>query len=532
MPPSKRWLAYSLASLLLISACGGESGEEALIDAQEEFSLDISDLGPPRLDAQRSVDEGQEKDVEILNCEPPSYTWLSVNRIPESMNGSRPFTNHLGHRESFSLLLPPQGFSLDIVGDPEDVHRYTLMEIGCAGWDAWTETEQTEDGWRWRVQEPLPLGISECQAQLLAPCEFEPRRLSLELEIAELLPELDPFAVEEKWLLLYHRDQWSLEINFSDGGLLRVDGSPEPNGLPDFKEALLGIGLASEDQAPGAEALEEDGALGVSEIFQRRLMRATLERIRLLFQQSPEGTHDLDSVPINFFLEGDEGAPDPRSFIEDGSFSMIGIGGGDPQGRNIGRASIDWNNQNQEDNASPLNRGIFTTTLIALFMDHPTAANILAPFAPSLGGEPLGSLPVDVLIFSGAPTEDAVMAQRAQLLELGIDLLSRGLAALISHEISHSLGLVPYGPPPQGLFAGETRGEFVAGAFDGAHINTEGYNIMQQGYSLGDNPVELLSAEPRFNPLNLAYLQGRIIVDPERLRADPEAALKGSRSHR
>ncbi len=456
-------------------------------------------------------------------CRPGAQPFLTVDRIPQTMNGSRPFTNMQGELEPYHLLLPTWGFTLDVIG-PGDLE---LLEFGCGGRDWAGLATPTDDGWTFYVPEDQAMdepGMVTCHAKVAAPCREEPLDLALEVEVEPMPPELDPFSEPDTWLLLTDRDHWTLEMARSDAGGLALTGTREPNGRSDLEDAMRLVGLFSDDTAPGAREVEERGVTSVSRVYLRRLMRSYLRHLREIFLQEPDGTWTRDSVHIHFVLQGDPDAPDPMDFDPEGNFSMIGIGGGDPEDRNVGRALIDWNNQRQEDDYTDPGLGIFTTTLISLFLDNDMAELVLAPFCPTLGGTPLGEHPGDPEIFSPGFDEsqaDGEQAQRAALLGVAEDLLGLGLAALTAHEIGHSIGLVPYGPPPGGLFAGELQGEFNAGPATDAHINTEGFNIMQQGFTLSGAGLELLAAVPRFNELNLAYLQRRLIVDPSRPREPP-----------
>ncbi|MDY0062690.1 MAG: hypothetical protein RBU45_22965 [Myxococcota bacterium] len=451
-------------------------------------------------------------------CEPAVPPLLTVNRVPATMNGSAPFTN-LDHRlEPYHLLLPPAGFTLDLLGDGATTRRFGLRELGCGEQDWTAAAREVVDGWTVTAPAatPLPDGPTTCRARLQAPCGEEELVLTYSMEIGQLTPELDPFEDPETWLITLHRDHWTVTASHGPGGGIALAATPTPNGIPDLHEAMAAVGLRSDDSGPGAAELVEGDAVGASAVFEQRLVVSALEQLRGFFHQEPDGTWREDSVRIHFLVEGMDGAPDPADFHRDGTFSMIGVGGGDPADRNVGRSQIDWNNSRQNDDATDPDLGIFTTTMISLFADHPAAAFVLGVVAPLLGGTPIGQHPADAEIL--APGFDPTLAQgeaasRGALLVLALDLLGRGLAALTAHEIGHSLGLVAYGPPPGGLFGGEVNGEFAAGPFTDAHIDTPGFNLMQQGFALQGMGMELLGAEPFFEELSLAYLQRRLIVD-------------------
>jgi hypothetical protein len=94
--------------------------------------------------------------------------------------------------------------------------------------------------------------------------------------------------------------------------------------------------------------------------------------------------------------------------------------------------------------------------------------------------------------------------------QLVMHLLSLGLGSTLCHEMGHSLGLVPSGPAPMGLFAEMPGLSFTVHDDPGAHIDTPGLNVMQTGGVT--DWTEALTEEPRFNELNLAYLRRRLVV--------------------
>jgi hypothetical protein len=114
--------------------------------------------------------------------------------------------------------------------------------------------------------------------------------------------------------------------------------------------------------------------------------------------------------------------------------------------------------------------------------------------------------------YDPVPTDDAVLVERHALYTLVLDLFGRAIAATLAHEIGHSLGLVPPGPPPRGLFAEMPGLSLTVGDIADWHIDTPGLNIMQTGAVT--NWVEAVGQTMRFNPLCLAYLRRRLVVDP------------------
>jgi hypothetical protein len=105
---------------------------------------------------------------------------------------------------------------------------------------------------------------------------------------------------------------------------------------------------------------------------------------------------------------------------------------------------------------------------------------------------------------------------RYNQLSFVVSLLGRLLGALTAHEMGHALGLVAPGPPPCGLFGGETEAAFTNPSRTNiTHIDTPGFNIMEAGP--GSAPDARLDIGqyftiPSFNRLNLAYLRGRLLL--------------------
>ncbi len=311
---------------------------------------------------------------------------------------------------------------------------------------------------------------------------------------------------------------------------------PEANGIDDFLEDLWLAGIGS--AAPTAEFAAMD--CGVPGGGNGCLAWELLERIRAK-AYAPLGCQDnLDNspecIPLRFAIEDEADAPTPDLFAyetlqggeENRAFSMIGFGGGDLNESWVGLSeSLDFTNSHNENNAK-FGYGCFTTSLMRFFYQliaqDPTlyalAEVALAPILPSMGGVPIGEMEGDQRVADFTlPASELVGVEKSRRLTLDttIDVLATGLAALMVHEIGHSVGLVPLGPPPKGLFGGAKMASFVtnpAGS-TGAHIDTEGPNLMQSGPGSGNMnslDVNMLLTPFFFNPLNRAYLQGRVLV--------------------
>lgn len=489
----RRW-----PSLLLACCCLGCSDDASLpVDAGEV------DAGPPSM-----PDAGA----------PPGVT-VTVNDIPTVMNGSEPFVRDDGVEEPFRLLLPTHGFVVNVQlrlgGAPL---ADAPVSVRCEGpdgplaapCDGGELADGLVDGRSLEVTEAMAFPVAR-EVVLRATVTDAIGRTAqdaLTVEIAERTPALDPFDAPETWLLTFDRDFHTIGSEVV-GGRLVVNAEPTPNGVPDFLEDLAAVGLRSDDSAEGAAELVRDGRTGASAILEGLLVDATVAEMREHF----------DGVRIDFAVAGEPGAPDPSEFTEGGDFSILGFGGLGAEGDvAFGRALIDDHNQGQQDD-SVYGLGIFTTTVARFLLTSALSADVVARFSPGLG-TPIGMHPGDARIlaegYDRAAETDPEVAARAGDLQFILGLAPVGLAALASHEVGHSLGLVPAGAPPRGLFGGEASGTFIVGPSTDRHIDTRGLNMMQTGEALSMNPADIVTGTPHFYPLARAYLRRQLLYDPSR----------------
>jgi len=279
-------------------------------------------------------------------------------------------------------------------------------------------------------------------------------------------------------------------------------------------------------------------AQGGDECLLRRLLENVRRESYKFYFKEEDGTCLEHCADIVFFIEGEAGAPDPAAFAYETlsgdeltrSFSMIGFGGGDLAESLLGLSeSVDERNTGNENNAKE-GYGCLTTSVARYILEaleedpdlSALAAVAFGGIVPALGGAALGSLPedhriVDPSVPDGDLSPEAL--QRRKALAFMLDAAGFGLAALAVHEIGHSVGLVAYGAPPQGLFGGEKEAAFVENpeGCKGAHLDTEGFNLMQAGPGSGagfELSMDLLSEPIGFNELNAAYLRGEVVLLP------------------
>lgn len=488
---------------------GLDAAADAGADALPEDARVLPDLRVPG-------DGGLEPDG------PPGirHVWVGVNEIPENMLGFEPVT-HEGARRDFHWTLPPAGWTVNVVVEhgpdwaPAEPPYVLWRFLSAAGAPIALDPqaldppggvwEAIRGGHRWRARVVTPIVADPGRYTLETAVEGNLSR-KLTVAIAELTPEVDPFEEVDHWVVTFSRDRGHLEVGFADGRF-SVTATNEPDGVPDFVEALEAVAL-----------------LGGDEAWDAALIAALRARIRshlyAFFHLDPRtgGSAGEESVRIAFHFEDDPDLPAPETWDELG-WSRIAIGGDDPQfqpgGRTFfGRAAIDWNNARPDENTTP-DRGVFTTSLVRFVLANAFTSTILRDYVAASGGRPFGSVAGDEAFLQPGFDADALPAgetkSRALRFRLLFDALSLALASITAHEMGHSLGLVKPGLPPQGLLA-EVDGPWVARPVEDAHIDTPGFNLMQSGSSF--DFADALNASPSFNEVNLAYLRRRLLVLP------------------
>ncbi|MGK0359035.1 MAG: hypothetical protein ACI9U2_001331 [Bradymonadia bacterium] len=321
-----------------------------------------------------------------------------------------------------------------------------------------------------------------------------------EFELAELTPELDPFTAVDPWGIIVDRDLSELTVAYD--GTFSISFTREPNGVPDLNEALGAIGLLGGDAAFNAAALD---------LFYG-IFKAQLHEFFLL--DIATGGQQPGSVPISIALNSDADAPPVEEWAMLG-WSRIGLGGPPPpdDAGLFGRARLDWNNQTADDNTIP-GLGIFTTTFVRVALTSTIITTLLVDYIAEAGGEPFGSVAGDeALLDIAVPLDQVPEAQRrrAQRFRFLLENFSLAVAAVMAHEIGHSLGLVKEGVPPAGMLAG-VEGAWAVQVVAGGHLDTPGFNLMQPGAAFSFSDV--LRSRPAFSSICLAYLRGQIILRP------------------
>ncbi|MCA9564792.1 MAG: hypothetical protein KC561_14950, partial [Myxococcales bacterium] len=442
---------------------------------------------------------------------------LTINELPVEMNGSQGYYDNETGPTPFQLLLPTYGFTLDVVLDrssawidPDSIDVTCDAAFGeieanapLAG-----QFESREMHLRWLVPEGFALeeGAVSCTGQL-ANHDGEMSNVSVVSFDVEEIGERHPFAELDEWVVTFSRDYADISYTY-DGDEVTVTFVREPDGERDFDEDMRLLGFQGDESGEGAAEVEAYGQVGVNDIVRYLIIDGTMRNLRTMYGVDPETglPFNEDSVNIAIYKETDEGAPGTEY---DGSFSIHGVGGPPPEGWPdlFGLASdIDVHNPNNEDDARE-GWGSFSMSLARVIVENPAAQALLSEFLPTTG-TPVGESDLDAVFLSedyesgDGPTGTGTRRNR---FNFQLELLTKGLASLIAHEMGHSLGLTPCGPPPIGLFGGIFDPNWMYGAVPTCtHMDLPGLNVMQLGSSLSTDIGSLLG-EVYFEPLNLAY---------------------------
>ena len=524
-----RWF---LPILLAIASCDDNLAAIRDLAAADDLSVN-DDLSPAtQLDLPDLADPG-----------PAPPLRLTVNALPDTMNGKLGYSDGTG-THPFAVRLPTRGFTIDFyVAGGEPDAGVALLPAGFGGaielrssvpMQLGGQTIPPDDnlipflkciatadsqGWPEEVRFVRSCTISEAAIGLgqqktlaatftgtLVGSDDSTTSDAITVEVALMPQSLDPFATEDRWLVLLSRDLFSHSLSKNADNSFSVTATyvEAGNGEADLDEALELLGLRSSNSA-------------VSAAFKVDFLNRVKAEAHRIFGLDATGAPTENGTRIRLFFEGDIGAPVASDWSASADFSIIAIGGDpDPDGianKYVGRAHIDPNNQTVENDAT-YGFGIFTTSMVRQILGNTLGALLVKEFSP-LDGLPLGQYADDDKIVDPSYTPPAGADSRHRLrwnqLKTIRTYLPMAVASTLCHEIGHSLGLVANGAPPLGLFGGVNGLSFTKSDAGDWHIDTPGLNVMQTG-RVTDYSEVLAGQIPRFNQLNMAYLRRRLVV--------------------
>jgi hypothetical protein len=284
---------------------------------------------------------------------------------------------------------------------------------------------------------------------------------------------------------------------------VRSDLDRDGNGVPDFDDDLLRLGLATAGDVAGTNAF-----------VRGLLLDAILAQANRLFGRGDRGEPlDGGSVPLRFTKRQPIGL----------THTQMALGGLDPEGDRtrgygdestgvLGRAYYDYRNGNpsERNTSTSPGLGVFPAEMwlyqslihIQVWPSFQTVfAQRFRPLCPDMGGTPAGAHPLDAQVLrSDFDYLAANSSQRArwQTVMNAVDDWSSVIGVILAHEVGHSVGLVAPGPSPTGLFGDSSLHDAYAGAAE-VMAPSVGYEAM-------------ISLDYQFRDIDLAYLRQRVLL--------------------
>jgi hypothetical protein len=359
-----------------------------------------------------------------------------------------------------------------------------------------TQLSSTSTTATWRVPTTVtfPAGLATLSGRVVDASGLTSGSVSLGVTVRPFTDNLRPFETtvnpSQVWFLDFSRDVESFSTSSIAGGAAVdvIDGS---NGIADCEDVLRVLGLF------GSPATGTDST--VLQIWKNAILAELASfyanaNISFTLTQPGASFGSGSSVPYSSF-----------------GYSAISIAGASSSAGVLGVAIFDPNNTTQNDNTrtnfSGIRLGVFLHTIVDSGFGPPSTSTFrltYGPFAPALGGTPIGNDGQDAQRLAGS-LQDA----RADDIDAAIADFARFTAVVTAHECGHSLGLVVNGAMPVGLYGNDQTN--FPGSADG-HIRTAALfpagatNIMSPSLSY----TGALNPATAFNSLNLAYLREQV----------------------
>jgi len=469
---------------------------------------------------------------------------FTVNKIPEQLNGSLPFTSDNftpkdpgdDMDESFQLLLPRHGFTVDLTmldtgsGSVDQGSLSLTADVPLAGGTVPAGTELADrlqlinDGAndrvsraRWTVgaDDAFPDGVATLT---LAATDSDGNTIqrSLAFQVVEMTPERDPFGRNMVWLFRLDTDFFTTTATISGAGNVDMTSTQQANGEPDFIEELTLIGAQGSDAVANA-------------IYLDWVMNALIAETYRYFHMAPDGA-PLANIAFTIVAGNATGAPDPASFSPTGTFSMMRFGG--TFNGFVGFSDYSARNLERSDD-STAGRGVASVSILGQILAAPVLTEPYDPIKPGIG-TPVGEHDWDALVLASDydpndPGNPAEAQDRYADLVSVARFIALPLAAVAAHEMGHAMGLMPNGAPPEGFFGNRGDASFIGAEHTNSHhADLPGLNLMQAGgdpfslvvSALGPleypsnftliDLLEMVANENKLSPYSLAYFNRQL----------------------
>ncbi|MCA8963010.1 MAG: hypothetical protein KDC38_20950, partial [Planctomycetes bacterium] len=445
-----------------------------------------------------------------VNLVAPIVRDLSIGGIPEEMNGSLPVATGGGQEADYLLSVPSYGFQLTLEYTPGvgggalDLSTLSIRAdrpLGEIPASAELAPRFAVDGdeasWLTESQHAIGYGPVTFRATVKDTYGNVSDTASLTVKAVSATTPNRPFDFNDRWWLDFDGDRFA--TSFSTGIPMTITTEATPNGVADFDEDLVLLGLRSSAPTPECAAIDSNGRL------RAWILTETKGRLDEHYGRSFDGSGDGINPALTFSLDSA------------GATSSIRVGGDDlSSGFTLGRAQFDYRNLGGNHNRS-VTLGVFTTNMIQFYVNSSYSfRNRFDPLIPGRG-TPAGEGPYDHIVLAPGfdpldPGNDPDWVARYDDITAALDGLARSTAAVLAHEIGHSLGLCANDLPPLGLFGGVTAPEFAGPYTTAYHFDSPGNNLMAAALSFSTALISTSSGY-RFSPLNEAYLREWIMLE-------------------
>ncbi|MEY3163086.1 MAG: hypothetical protein RIT25_3081 [Planctomycetota bacterium] len=443
-----------------------------------------------------TIDEGAVREVDGNALDATRSTRFRTGFATDTTAPQPALTvNEVSTLRNQGLLVPPHGFTIDLVaasgaGQELDLSSVVFALNGPA-------TGPTSD------QLLAHASFTATSLSVLVPASLQltPGTWQLGASVADLAGNRATctpvtFEVTEPSARMLPFDR--LQVVW-----LRADLDRNGNGIPDFDDDMLRLGLATAGDPRGTNAW-----------VRNQVLAGIVAKAHELFGRDASGDPvGTGASPVRFTLEAPAGLP----------HMQVAIGGLDPLGNPartygdtstgvLGRARYDHRNQNLEERNTDAGAGLGVFPG-EMYLYQARVHRQLYPYSltwfaqrfmalcPDMGGTPAGSGSLDAQVlrdeFEWSQANSTAQARWTQVLQAADDwAVVTGI--ITAHEVGHSLGLVAPGASPNGLLGDATLHESTATAADVMSASV-GYEAM-------------LSLPYRFRDLSMAYLRQRILL--------------------
>jgi hypothetical protein len=492
----------------------------------------------------------------------PSIDSVVIESLPSSLDGSGTYVDPAGVAgRPFDVYLPRAGWRLDLKfsdagGSGIDETTFSARCSFAVGGNApnaelASNFDVTSCGASWRIPSASPVTAAENVVFTFVVKDKAGNTSAastITVDVADKDAtatyggDLDPIDSRRTWILRADVDAFTATFASTPSPANRQGAttSVAANGLPDLDETLRLVGLGTANMTTEAASTTNGPDTGTNAIVRRMFLERLRELLNERFSIAADGTHDADSVDVEFLLPGEQGslaaAPTYSTANTSNSskaFSEITIGGtsGADAGAfatssKIGDSWYDARNLHEEAN---LNLGAASDTGVFLLGAFKLQVNSNALFVSKIssrfvavhGGTPVGEDAGDDDVLAGGfdrtASSDATLNARYDAIMDAVEYAALYASAITAHEIAHSLGLVPDGAPKTGLFGGAHFNNAFTEATSATpntphHLDFLGNDLMAAASSF-DATTLTGSDFKRFSPMDIGYLRNRIVYD-------------------